>query len=66
MSKLKYPATLNCIICGKTAVGHAGHVTAKQQMVLGNLYAYNHLKQGGILVSVVSVSPFFRTNKKVC
>ncbi|MCL2837772.1 MAG: methyltransferase [Oscillospiraceae bacterium] len=37
---------------------------SKQQDIDHILHAYNILQVGGVLVSVMSVSPFFRTNKK--
>jgi len=37
---------------------------SRQQDIDHILHAFDLLKDGGILVSVVSVSPFFRTNKK--
>ena len=37
---------------------------SKQQDIEHILHAYNLLQNGGILVSVISTSPFFRTNKK--
>lgn len=30
-------ATANCIICGKSAMYHHGHVIGKEKMALGNL-----------------------------